>query len=71
VRRDVVADRLKSKLTFSHSGDAMHNLANSYSYLGRHQDALKMKEKTLDFQRRVLPDKHPSIGVGHDTCVCH
>ncbi len=69
--RDVVADRLKSRFTLSHSGDAMHNLANSYSHLGRHHDALEMKEKTLDFRRRVLPDKHPNIGVGHNTCVCH
>ncbi len=41
----------------------MSNLANSYYELGRHQDALVMNEKTLDFQRRVLPESHPSIGV--------
>ena len=44
-------------------GDAMGNLANTYSALGRHQDALVMKEKTLEFQRRVLPENHPDIGI--------
>ncbi len=42
----------------------MHNLANSYSALGRHQEALEMKDKTLEFYRRVLPENHPSIGEG-------
>jgi hypothetical protein len=41
----------------------MSNLANPYSALGRHQDALVMGEKTLEFQRRVLPENHPDIGA--------
>ena len=41
----------------------MGNLADTYSALGRHQDALVMLEKTLEFLRRVLPENHPSIGV--------
>ena len=41
----------------------MNNLANTYSDLGRHQDALVMQEKTLEFQRRVLPENHPDIGI--------
>jgi hypothetical protein len=44
-------------------GQAMHNLAATYSALGRHQDALVLQEKTLEFQRRVLPENHPQIGV--------
>ena len=44
-------------------GVAMNNLANTYSALGRHQDALVMQEKTLEFRRRVLPKNHPEIGV--------
>ncbi len=44
-------------------GAAMHNLAATYSALGRHQDALVLLEKTLEFQRRVLPKNHPDIGV--------
>ena len=39
------------------------NVANEYSALGRHEDALAMQEKTLDFQRRVLPENHPDIGA--------
>jgi hypothetical protein len=39
----------------------MGNLAISYSILGWHQDAIAMKEKTLEFQRRVLPENHPDI----------
>ena len=41
----------------------MGNLANTYSALGRHQDAIVMGEKTLEFQRRVLPENHPQIGI--------
>ncbi len=42
----------------------MNNLALSYSNLGRHQGAVEMNEKTLEFRRRVLPENHPSIGEG-------
>ena len=44
-------------------GKAMGFLAITYSALGRHQEAVVMMEKTLEFQRRVLPDTHPQIGV--------
>jgi hypothetical protein len=50
-------------MTLSALGAAMGNLAATYSYLGRHQDALVMKEKALEFQRRVLPENHPEIGA--------
>ena len=43
----------------------MSNLAVSYSDLGRHEEALEMQEKTLEFRRRVLPENHPDIGDGH------
>ena len=42
----------------------MLGLANSYSALGRHDEALEMREKTLEFRRRVLPENHPDIGEG-------
>jgi hypothetical protein len=41
----------------------MSNLANTYTKLGRHQDALVLKEKTLEFQRRVLPENHFLLGI--------
>jgi tetratricopeptide (TPR) repeat protein len=41
----------------------MGNLANTYSALGRDQDALAMQEKLLEFQQRVLPGNHPEIGI--------
>ena len=41
----------------------MGNLALMYNALERHQDALMLHEKTLEFQRRVLPENHPKIGV--------
>ncbi len=49
----------------------MNSLAISYSALGRHQEALEMFEKTLEFRRRVLPENHPDIGEGdaaHGKC---
>jgi collagenase-like PrtC family protease len=42
----------------------MHNLASTYSALGRHADAVAMGEKALEFRRRVLPANHPQIGEG-------
>jgi hypothetical protein len=42
--------------------DAMGSLASVYDKLGRQQDALVLKEKTLEFWRRVLPENHPNIG---------
>ena len=42
----------------------MGNLAVTYSDLGRHADALAMRERVLEFSRRVLPANHPSIGEG-------
>ena len=54
---------LTCDLTRSVLGSAMNNLADTYSALGRHQDALELQEKTLEFRRRVLPQNHPEIGV--------
>ena len=42
----------------------MGNLASTYSALGRHDDALAMEERVLEFRRRVLPENHPDIGEG-------
>ena len=50
-------------LFFPVLGAAMGNLAETYRALGRHQDALVLQEKTLEFYRRVLPENHPDIGV--------
>jgi tetratricopeptide (TPR) repeat protein len=54
---------LTCDLTRSFLGNAMSNLAFAYGGLGRHQDALVMQVKTLEFQRRVLPENHLDIGV--------
>ena len=43
----------------------MGHLALTYSALGRHKDALAMKERVLELNRRVLPEDHPDIGEGH------
>lgn len=40
----------------------MSNLAEAYNLLGRHQDALTLLMKTLEFYQRILPDYHPHIG---------
>ena len=48
---------------FGIAGSAMNNLANTYGALGRHADALALKEKVLEFRRRVLPEDHPDIGA--------
>ena len=43
----------------------MNNLASTYSKLGRHEEALAMRDRVLEFDRRVLPENHPHIGDGH------
>jgi len=38
-------------------------LASVYNDLGRHREALALKQKTLEFRRRVLPENDPQIGA--------
>ncbi len=49
----------------------MHNVAEMYSALGRHSEALAMLESVLEFRRRVLPADHPDIGEGHKFFPLH
>ena len=41
----------------------MNNLAVTYGALRMYADALVLKEKVLEFRRRVLPEDHPEIGA--------
>ncbi len=41
----------------------MNSLAVTYGELGLHQDALELRDKTLEFLQRVLPENHPDIGA--------
>ena len=40
----------------------LSNLAVTYGKLGRHLDALALREKVLTWSRRVLPVNDPQIG---------
>jgi len=42
---------------------AMGNLANTYSALGRHDNALVLQEEAVAFRKRVLPPDHPHIAM--------
>jgi hypothetical protein len=44
-------------------GDAMNNLANTLKLLSRYEDALVLREKTLEHYRLTLPENHPDIGA--------
>ncbi len=44
------------------AGETMNNLALTFSYLGRHEDALAFIEAAINLLRRVLPDDHPHLG---------
>ncbi len=46
------------------AGMAMSNLASTLDALRRPEEAIEMREKTLEFYRRVLPEHHPHIGEG-------
>jgi hypothetical protein len=39
----------------------MSCVAINYSDLGRHAEALVLREKVLEIRRRVLPKDHPDI----------
>ena len=39
--------------------ESMNNLASTYIDLGRHDDALRLEEETLAFNKRILPSDHP------------
>ena len=47
----------------------MHNLAHTYSALGRYADALAIGEQVLEFRRRVLPANHPDTGACANVAV--
>lgn len=51
-------------LTKYAADQAMHNLAKTYSALGRNQEARTLKEQVLEFRQRTLPADHPLIGDG-------
>jgi hypothetical protein len=55
--------------TFFAQGDEMVNIAKTFSALGRHEEALVMQEKGLEFLRRVLPENHPDIGAWQWTLI--
>ncbi len=68
----IVFDWLTRDMTRSVLGQSMHNLAETYSALGRHQDALVLHEKTLEFRRRFLPENHKDIGISClNACVSY
>lgn len=48
----------------------MVNLALSYEELGRHEDALVLLERVLEFFRRVLPEDHLCIGGSRVRTAC-
>ena len=44
----------------------MDNLANSYAALGRHAEALKLREETLALQKAKLGPDHPDTLIEHE-----
>jgi hypothetical protein len=44
------------------AGTVMKMLATTYGALGRIDESLALKEKTLEFELRVLPANHPHLG---------
>ncbi len=44
-------------------GLAIMELGKIYSALERHQDAVALKQKALEFHQRTLPADHPDIGA--------
>lgn len=39
------------------------HLASSYSALGRHDEAVALREETLAFHKRGMPEDHPWIAT--------
>jgi hypothetical protein len=40
----------------------MHDCAFTLTDLGRHHEALELREQTVQFYQRALPPTHPNIG---------
>jgi serine/threonine protein kinase/tetratricopeptide (TPR) repeat protein len=60
------AGRLRSNLLGPDHPDtvsSMHSLATSFHDLGRHEDALRLREEVLAARRAQLPPEHPSTLV--------
>jgi hypothetical protein len=55
--------RMTIRVTLIFLGSAMFNLSRTYFALGRHQDAVVMGEKALEFMQRHCPLNHVSIGA--------
>ena len=71
VLEDWMKGQLKAQVsTCEDAGDELEamawtmTLANVLSDQGQHEEAVEMREKTLEFSRRVLPENHPDIGEG-------
>ena len=56
-------------LTCSTAADSMVLLADVYTKLTRHDDALQLCDSALQMRRRVLPPNHSSIGTLHATAA--
>ena len=47
----------------------MSTLSAVFYELGRYEDAMVLREKSLEFFRRVLPENHPNIGATSRFCL--
>jgi hypothetical protein len=47
----------------------MRDVAQSYSALGKHQDALDINQKVLELFDRVLPECHPNTCEVYMPCT--
>ena len=56
-------------LTCLAAADSMVLLADVYTKLTRHDDALQLCNSALQIRRRVLPHNHSSIGTLHVTAA--
>ena len=45
------------------SDQAINNLSKTYSALGRHQEALEMRESVLKYREHALPENHLGLGT--------
>jgi hypothetical protein len=47
----------------------MSTLSAVFYELGQYEDAMVLREKSLEFFRRVLPENHPNIGATSRFCL--
>ncbi|KAH8834504.1 acyl transferase/acyl hydrolase/lysophospholipase [Flagelloscypha sp. PMI_526] len=58
-QKDLTESRQRLGAIHPYTLSSMNSLANTYSHLGQHRDALELQEQVLKLRKRILGEEHP------------